>query len=239
MLLMKLFKLFGDEDGEYKKLKDFIINKLESYKKNKKDFTDEEIRKAIKADIKEHNGLFTDDAKYDVIERLTGIADIDEQPEGLWERVDKIYENEFNNKKLESKKIKEENINDIFNQISDIVKEVANLDDRFSLLENTDKCVIAGVKLKNFGDWEFRENEKSLNDSTPKIWSDACRYFRKKVNPILAKYGIETLIPERLPCLTGECTYYSDASVYTDNFNVWTICDLYDNKEFTVGIRLR
>lgn len=62
---------------------------------SKKNFTDEEIRKAIRADIKEHNGLFTDDSKYDVIERLTGIADIDEQPEGLWERVDKIYETEF------------------------------------------------------------------------------------------------------------------------------------------------
>lgn len=96
MLLMKLFKLFGDEDGEYKKLKDFIIHDLENYKKNKKNFTDDEIRKAIRADIKEHNGLFTDDSKYDVIERLTGIADIDEQPEGLWERVDKIYETEFN-----------------------------------------------------------------------------------------------------------------------------------------------
>ena len=62
---------------------------------SKKNFTDEEIRKAIRADIKEHNGLFTDDSKYDVIERLTGIADIDEQPKGLWERVDKIYETEF------------------------------------------------------------------------------------------------------------------------------------------------
>ena len=68
--------------------------KLEESKNGK--YTDEEIRKAIKADIKEHNGLFTDDSKYDVIERLTGIADIDEQPEGLWERVDKIYETEFN-----------------------------------------------------------------------------------------------------------------------------------------------
>ena len=86
---------FGDEDGEYQELREFIHNELLEESKNGK-YTDEDIRKAIRADIKEHNGLFTDDSKYDVIERLTGIADIDEQPEGLWERVDKIYETEFN-----------------------------------------------------------------------------------------------------------------------------------------------
>lgn len=70
-----------------------------------KDITDDDIRKAIRDDLEEHGGLFTDDSKYDVIERLTGIEDIDEQPEGLWERVDEIYETEFN--KEESKKVTE------------------------------------------------------------------------------------------------------------------------------------
>ena len=68
-----------------------------------KDITDDDIRKAIRDDLEEHGGLFTDDSKYDVIEALTGIEDIDEQPEGLWERIDKIYETEFN--KEESKKV--------------------------------------------------------------------------------------------------------------------------------------
>ena len=127
---------FGDEDGEYQELREFIYNELLESKKIEEDdkeleeskngkYTDEDIRKAIRADIKEHNGLFTDDSKYDVIERLTGIADIDEQPEGLWERVDKIYETEFEkvNKKEENKLVEADDEN-----VEDIIKNSNNID---------------------------------------------------------------------------------------------------------------
>ena len=65
-------------------------------KEEGKKITDQDIEKAIRAQIKDNNGIFTDDSKYDVIEKLTGIKDIEMMPQGLYERVSEIYENNFN-----------------------------------------------------------------------------------------------------------------------------------------------
>lgn len=52
-----------------------------------KSFTDEEIKQAIDADLKAHGGYFTDDSAYDVVERLTGIKEVDKAPQDLVARI--------------------------------------------------------------------------------------------------------------------------------------------------------
>lgn len=52
-----------------------------------KSYTDEEIKQAIDADLKAHGGYFTDDSAYDVVERLTGIKEVDKVPQDLVVRI--------------------------------------------------------------------------------------------------------------------------------------------------------
>lgn len=155
---------------------------------SKKNFTDEEIRKAIRADIKEHNGLFTDDSKYDVIERLTGIADIDEQPEGLWERVDKIYETEFEkvNKKEENKLIEADDNSVIarMNKLLEIKEELVDFikNTTCDTIKNNDivKAAENIRRILNFQNWVEGQVEDSDRIYNDKEYTASKRYSREE-----------------------------------------------------------
>ena len=162
--------------------------KLEESKNGK--YTDEEIIKAIKAQIKDNNGIFTDDSKYDVIEKLTGIKDIEMMPQGLYERVNEIYENNFNKK--ESKKVESEvnNDNNDNNVIARMNKLLEIKEELVDFIKNTtcdtvknNDIVKAAQNIKrilNFQNWVEGQIEVSDRIYNDKEYTASKRYNREE-----------------------------------------------------------
>lgn len=73
---------------------------------NDDNYTNQDIRKAIKKVLNKDHGIFTDDSIYDVAEVLTGISDIDKMPKELLNRIRNIVE------KDRYRKVKKEDKND-------------------------------------------------------------------------------------------------------------------------------
>lgn len=59
---------------------------------SKNNISDTKIKKTIKEVIDENNGIFTDDSIYDVVEKLTGITDLDKMSKDLCQRVRQVYD---------------------------------------------------------------------------------------------------------------------------------------------------
>lgn len=73
---------------------------------NDDNYTNQDIRKAIKKVLDKDRNVFTDDSIYDVAEVLTGISDIDKMPKELLNRIRNIVE------KDRYRKVKKEDKND-------------------------------------------------------------------------------------------------------------------------------
>lgn len=71
-----------------------------------KEYTNRNIRTAIKKVLDKDHNIFTDDSIYDVVEVLTGISDIDKMPKELLNRIRNIVE------KDRYRKVKKEDKND-------------------------------------------------------------------------------------------------------------------------------
>lgn len=71
-----------------------------------KEYTNRNIRTAIKKVLDKDHNIFTDDSIYDVVEVLTGISDIDKMPKELLNRIRNIVEKDH------YRKVKKEDKND-------------------------------------------------------------------------------------------------------------------------------
>jgi hypothetical protein len=85
-----------------------------------KSYTDKEIEDAVKADLKANGGVYTDDSAYDVVERLTGIKEVDKAPEELVAKIREVQK-----KLTEAVEEKEMTIEEIKARIAEINKQLA------------------------------------------------------------------------------------------------------------------
>lgn len=83
-----------------------LIGKEPLTESNDDNYTNQDIRKAIKKVLDKDRNVFTDDSIYDVAEVLTGISDIDKMPKELLNRIRNIVE------KDRYRKVKKEDKND-------------------------------------------------------------------------------------------------------------------------------
>lgn len=83
-----------------------LIGKEPLTESNGDNYTNQDIRKAIKKVLDKDRNVFTDDSIYDVAEVLTGISDIDKMPKELLNRIRNIVE------KDRYRKVKKEDKND-------------------------------------------------------------------------------------------------------------------------------
>lgn len=83
-----------------------LIGKEPLTESNDDNYTNQDIRKAVKKVLDKDRNVFTDDSIYDVAEVLTGISDIDKMPKELLNRIRNIVE------KDRYRKVKKEDKND-------------------------------------------------------------------------------------------------------------------------------
>lgn len=83
-----------------------LIGKEPLTESEDKEYTNRNIRTAIKKVLDKDHNIFTDDSIYDVVEVLTGISDIDKMPKELLNRIKNIVE------KDRYRKVKKEDKND-------------------------------------------------------------------------------------------------------------------------------
>lgn len=83
-----------------------LIGKEPLTESNDDNYTNQDIRKAVKKVLDKDRNVFTDDSIYDVVEVLTGISDIDKMPKELLNRIRNIVE------KDRYRKVKKEDKND-------------------------------------------------------------------------------------------------------------------------------
>lgn len=83
-----------------------LIGKEPLTESKDKEYTNRNIRTAIKKVLDKDHNIFTDDSIYDVVEVLTGISDIDKMPKELLNRIRNIVE------KDRYRKVKKEDKND-------------------------------------------------------------------------------------------------------------------------------
>lgn len=83
-----------------------LIGKEPLTESNDGNYTNQDIRKAVKKVLDKDRNVFTDDSIYDVAEVLTGISDIDKMPKELLNRIRNIVE------KDRYRKVKKEDKND-------------------------------------------------------------------------------------------------------------------------------
>lgn len=83
-----------------------LIGKEPLTESNDDNYTNQDIRKAVKKVLDKDHNIFTDDSIYDVVEVLTGISDIDKMPKELLNRIRNIVE------KDRYRKVKKEDKND-------------------------------------------------------------------------------------------------------------------------------
>lgn len=83
-----------------------LIGKEPLTESEDKEYTNRNIRTAIKKVLDKDHNIFTDDSIYDVVEVLTGISDIDKMPKELLNRIRNIVE------KDRYRKVKKEDKND-------------------------------------------------------------------------------------------------------------------------------
>lgn len=76
---------------------------------NDDNYTNQDIRKAIKKVLNKGHGIFTDDSIYDVAEVLTGISDIDKMPKNLLDQIRSVVDKDSQRKT--KKKLKKEDRN--------------------------------------------------------------------------------------------------------------------------------
>lgn len=69
-----------------------LIGKEPLTESNDDNYTNQDIRKAVKKVLDKDRNVFTDDSIYDVAEVLTGISDIDKMPENLLDQIRNIVE---------------------------------------------------------------------------------------------------------------------------------------------------
>lgn len=82
-----------------------LIGKEPLTESNEGNYTDQDIRKAVKKVLDKDRNVFTDDSIYDVAEVLIGISDIDKMPENLLNQIRNVVE------KDRQRKTKKENKN--------------------------------------------------------------------------------------------------------------------------------
>lgn len=83
-----------------------LIGKEPLTESEDKEYTNRNIRTAIKKVLDKDHNIFTDDSIYDVVEVLTGISDIDKMPENLLDQIRNVVE------KDRYRKVKKEDKND-------------------------------------------------------------------------------------------------------------------------------
>jgi hypothetical protein len=69
---------------------------------NDDNYTNQDIRKAIKKVLNKGHGIFTDDSIYDVAEVLTGISDIDKMPKNLLDQIRSVVDKDSQRKTKKS-----------------------------------------------------------------------------------------------------------------------------------------
>lgn len=69
-----------------------LIGKEPLTESNDDNYTNQDIRKAVKKVLDKDRNVFTDDSIYDVAEVLTGISDIDKMPENLLDQIRNVVE---------------------------------------------------------------------------------------------------------------------------------------------------
>ena len=83
-----------------------LIGKEPLTESNNDNYTNQDIRKAVKKVLDKDRNVFTDDSIYDVAQVLTGISDIDKMPENLLDQIRNVVE------KDRYRKVKKEDKND-------------------------------------------------------------------------------------------------------------------------------
>lgn len=83
-----------------------LIGKEPLTESNDDNYTNQDIRKAVKKVLDKDRNVFTDDSIYDVVEVLTGISDIDKMPKNLLDQIRNVVE------KDRHRKVKKEDKND-------------------------------------------------------------------------------------------------------------------------------
>lgn len=69
-----------------------LIGKEPLTESNNDNYTNQDIRKAVKKVLDKDRNVFTDDSIYDVAQVLTGISDIDKMPENLLDQIRNVVE---------------------------------------------------------------------------------------------------------------------------------------------------
>lgn len=83
-----------------------LIGKEPLTESNDDNYTNQDIRKAVKKVLDKDRNVFTDDSIYDVAEVLTGISDIDKMPENLLDQIRNVMEKDRQRKT--KKRVKKE-----------------------------------------------------------------------------------------------------------------------------------
>lgn len=124
-----------------------LSNKKEENKSSKTEakksvsISDNEIKKLIAKYLKDNNGIFTDDSKYDIIEKITGISNIAKMPKDIVERVNKVVNKVFNVSKFENSST-----------------EIEDEDEYYELEEAKEIKTEGNYKVDSFSGIEFEKN---------------------------------------------------------------------------------
>ena len=87
-----------------------LIGKEPLTESNDDNYTNQDIRKAVKKVLDKDRNVFTDDSIYDVAQVLTGISDIDKMPENLLDQIRNVVEKDRQRKT--KRRVKKEDKND-------------------------------------------------------------------------------------------------------------------------------
>lgn len=164
--------------------------------RNKKEGLDKNtIKKGIKDTLKRDNGIYTDDSIYDFIEAITGIKNIDDIPEDVYNKVAKVANellntnykteskliegfvedgNSYFRLKLDTANIAEEGDPDFINKVKKLLQQV------ISNLEYTQDVVIKDIGVYGFG-FEGVEDAISKEMETKYI-TDGDSYLEIKID---------------------------------------------------------
>lgn len=126
-----------------------------------KSFTDEEIKQAIDADLKAQGGYFTDDSAYDVVERLTGIKEVDKAPQDLVARIRTLVKDLDNwkedNSINESATVEEKEMT-----IEEIKARIAEINKQLAYIRRRDRvCLAFGSEQEQY---ELNQEREQLRD---------------------------------------------------------------------------
>lgn len=156
-----IYKLWLNQDD--------IKKGLKSESKKNVSISDNEIKKLIAKYLKDNNGIFTDDSKYDIIEEITGISNIDKAPKDIVERVNKIVNKMFKVSKFENSSTEIEEDYYELEEAKEIKTEGNYKVDSFS-----------GIEFEKKIPYEMRFKEYSIVEDDTTLYWITQEFFGKK-----------------------------------------------------------